>query len=99
MHMSMNVLSPRPATYPLSQYPPSLWLARYVEHRREELGMRVEFAARLAGLAESEWMALEAGWVPEDHENQWAIGEVLEVSTTNISFLAAVSSYNQSIQN
>jgi hypothetical protein len=97
--MSMNALPSRTSTYRLSQVQPAMWLACYVEHRREELGMSVEFAARLAGLAESEWRALEAGWVPEDRENQWAIGAVLEVSTAEISFLAAISVYNQSIQN
>ena len=58
--------------------------------------MSVEFAARLAGLADSEWCALEAGWIPEERADQWAIGEVLEVSTEQISFLVAVSLYNQS---
>jgi hypothetical protein len=95
--MSMSVEPNHP--YQLSQVQPSMWLACYVEHRREELGMSVGFAARLAGLAESEWLALEAGWVPADRENQWAIGEVLEVSTAEISFLATISLYNQSIQN
>jgi hypothetical protein len=96
--MSMMNEAVRPSTFQLSQNEPALWLARFVEHRREELGMSVDFAARLAGLADSEWAALEAGWVPQDRENQWAIAEVLEVSTTKISLLATVSLYNQSLQ-
>jgi hypothetical protein len=96
--MTLNNLDLSPCTTTLSQYEPSLWLARYVEHRREELAMSVEFAARLAGMADSEWAALESGWVPEDEINQWAVAQVLEVSHAQISLLAAISRYNQSLQ-
>jgi hypothetical protein len=96
--MIMNIPDPRPCTTNPSRHEPSLWLARYVEHRREELAMSVEFAARLAGMADSEWAALEAGWVPEDRVNQWAVAQVLEVSVSQISLLAAISLYNQSLE-
>jgi len=95
--MIVNNLDLSPCTTILAQHERSLWLARYVEHRREELAMSVEFAARLAGMADSEWAALEAGWIPDDEINQWAVAQVLEVSHAQISLLAAISRYNQSL--
>ena len=65
-------------------------LGRYVLRRRIELQMTVEQAAKLAGMAFSEWVALEAGWLPERDE-LWAIAAVLEVSATDLSFLAAIA--------
>lgn len=86
--------SPDPVRFQMPEQP-ALLLARYVEHRREELGMSVEFAARLTGIADSEWCALEAGFVPEQWADLRAIAEVLEVPSDRISFFAAISLENQ----
>ncbi len=65
-------------------------LARTVRRRRTDLGMTIEAAAKLAGMEVSEWMALEAGWIPEAHE-LWPIAEVLEVRNSQIACLAVIS--------
>jgi hypothetical protein len=65
-------------------------LSRYVRRRRTELGMTVEAAAKLAGWQISEWMSLEAGWVPRCME-LWPVAEVLEVSSRHLTFLAVIS--------
>ena len=69
-------------------------LARYVLRRRIQLQMTVEEAAKLAGMAFSEWVALEAGWLPERDE-LWAIAAVLEVTELDLSFLALVARCNR----
>jgi transcriptional regulator with XRE-family HTH domain len=65
-------------------------LARYVRRRRTELGMTIEQAAKLAGMQMSEWLSLEAGWVPQSSE-LWPVAEVLETRNAQIVFLALIS--------
>jgi hypothetical protein len=52
--------------------------------------MTAECAAQLAGLALSEWYALECGWVPEE-DTLRAIAAVLEISLPDLEMLAALS--------
>jgi transcriptional regulator with XRE-family HTH domain len=72
----------------------TLFAAR-VQQRRRELNLSVEQAAELAGIASSEWQALESGWVPEDRAVILAIAGALEVHYLEISFLAEVARLNK----
>ena len=65
-------------------------LARYTRRRREELGLSLEHAAKLAGLELSEWCALESGTVPDldDTGRLRAIAGTLQISWVDYSFLA-----------
>lgn len=72
-------------------------LARYVRRRRAELGMTVEEAAKLAGMQISEWLALEAGWVPSERSEMRPIAEVLETSVSQISVLALICRHAQDV--
>ena len=69
-------------------------LGGYIRRRRTELGMTLEQAAKLAGMEISGWMALEAGWVPEDRELS-PVAEVLEVGVLQLAFIALVARCNR----
>jgi len=71
------------------------WLARYVVHHRQELAMTVAQAAKLSGMELSEWLALEAGWVPGDRKVHHAIAGALQVDISNIGILADIASNHQ----
>jgi len=90
--MSMKITS-----HSTSNHTPDLTtiLAVRVQERRRELKLTVEGAAELAGMASSEWQALESGWVPEDRAVILAIAGALEVSVVQISFLAEVAEFHQ----
>jgi hypothetical protein len=66
-------------------------LARSVQCRRLGLKMTAEHAAKLAGLAISQWYALECGWVPEEQSTLLAIAAVLETSLPDLETLATLS--------
>jgi len=70
-------------------------LARYVVHHRRELDMTVAEAAELSGMELSEWLALEAGWVPEDRKVHHAIAGALQVDISNIGILADIAADHQ----
>jgi hypothetical protein len=74
-------------------------LAGYTRQRRQELGLSVERAAKLAGLELSEWYALESGWVPDsdDMNRIEAIAATLEVSWVDYSFLALMVTCQQGL--
>jgi len=69
-------------------------LGSYTRQRREQLGLSLERAAELAGLALSEWYALESGWVPDpdDHGRIEAIAATLEIFWVDYSFLLLMAS-------
>jgi transcriptional regulator with XRE-family HTH domain len=70
-----------------------LLLASRIRNRREELGLPIERAARLAGLEISQWHALEAGWVLDLESGLLeAVAGTLEVSFPCVLFIADVSS-------
>jgi hypothetical protein len=66
-------------------------LARSVQCRRLGLKMTSECAAKLAGLAISQWYALECGWIPEERDTLRAIAAVLETGFADLEILASVS--------
>jgi hypothetical protein len=53
--------------------------------------MTAEHAAKLAGLAISQWYALECGWIPEEQNTLRVIAAVLETSMADLETLAALS--------
>ena len=73
----------------------ALSLATFARHRRQELGLTIERAAELAGMAYSEWCALESGWVPDDLPVLHAVAETLQTCYLRVSFWVEVSQYNQ----
>lgn len=73
----------------------ALLLATSARRRRCELGLSVERAAALAGVAVSEWAALESGWVPTDDAVLESVAEVIEACYLQLSLVAEVSLYNQ----
>ena len=74
----------------------ALTLAKTVQRRRENLGMSIERAADLAGMTVSQWFALESGWVPGSFDVLRAVAETLELGYMQLTFLAEISSNNQS---
>lgn len=42
-------------------------VARYTRIRREQFGLTSDRAAELSWLEQLQWVALDAGWVPEAH--------------------------------
>jgi hypothetical protein len=45
----------------------STTLTRYTRILREQFGLTIDRAAELSGMEQLQWVALEAGWVPEAH--------------------------------
>jgi transcriptional regulator with XRE-family HTH domain len=63
-------------------------VARYTRKRREQLGLTVERAAELSGLALSQWLALEDSWVPEETMVIIAIATTLQVRWSDLELVA-----------
>ena len=51
-----------------------------IQKCREEAGLSVEDAARLSGMAFSEWAAIEEGYVPRETDRLRAMAAAMEVS-------------------
>jgi len=60
-----------------------------VGRTREAAGRSVEEAARLAGMATSQWAAIEAGYVPEPAQLR-PMADALELGYDKIAMLAAL---------
>lgn len=50
-----------------------------IQERREAIGRSVEMAAKLAGMAPSEWAAVESGDVAADQDCLRAMAEAIEI--------------------
>ena len=97
MSMINNVASNEP-TLASSQYCQLGFLfAIWARDRRHALGMSVERAAELAGMAISEWCALEVGWVPEEESTLQAIAGTLETHYPDVCLAAWISRYHQEL--
>jgi transcriptional regulator with XRE-family HTH domain len=84
------------AGHPRSQsFDGALLLAYYVGQRRQKLNLSLEEAARLAGLAVSEWQALERGWLPDAPGTLRAIAATLELPAKDIKDLVDFSRSHQ----
>ncbi len=65
--------------------------ARLVRDRRRTIGLTVARAAELTGVTTSEWIALEAGYVPEEYKMVRTIAETLEVRTGDLLMASIMS--------
>ncbi len=65
--------------------------ARLVRDRRRKLNLTVEGAAELTGITSSEWIALEAGYVPQEYRTIRTISETLEVRTGDLLMASIMS--------
>ena len=90
---ALNQPTPSPRQYCLLEFLLAIW----ARDRRRALGMSVERAAELAGMAISEWCALEVGWVPEKESTLQAIAGTLETRYGNVSMKAWISRYHQEL--
>ncbi len=69
--------------------------ARLVRDRRRNLNLTVEQAAELTGIASSEWIAIEAGYVPQEYKMVRTISETLEVRTSDLLMASIMSTLAQ----
>ena len=65
--------------------------ARLVRDRRRALCLTVAQAAELTGITTSEWVALEAGYVPQEYKMIRTISETLEVRTGDLLMASIMS--------
>ena len=61
-----------------------------IRETRESAGLSIEEAARLSGMALSEWMAIEAGSVPQELNTLRAMAETLQVDFEVIASMVLV---------
>ena len=59
-----------------------------IRAHREHAGISIEDAAGLSGMAVSEWMAIEAGYVPQDVNRLRAMAAAIEIRYDQIATLA-----------
>ncbi len=65
--------------------------ARLVHDRRRKLDLTVDRAAELTGITSSQWVSIEAGWVPQDHKMIRTISATLEVRATELQVASIMS--------
>lgn len=59
-----------------------------IRTHREHVEISIEEAAGLSGMAVTEWMAIEDGYVPQDVDRLRAMAAAIEMRFENISTLA-----------
>lgn len=69
--------------------------ARLVRDRRRKRNLTVEQAAELTGITSSEWIAIEAGYVPQEYKMVRTISETLEVRTSDLLMASIMSTLAQ----
>lgn len=72
--------------------------AAFIRHRRLQLCLKTEDAARLAGLYLSQWIALETGWIPDMRSHAaLAIAGTLQTKVDDLALLAVCSAQDYPI--
>ena len=61
-----------------------------IEETRKSAGLSIKDAARLSGMALTEWMAIEAGNVPQDINRLRAMAEAMQISFDKIASMVLV---------
>ena len=61
-----------------------------IRETRENAGLSIEDAARLSGMELTEWMAIEAGNVPQDINRLRAMAGALEISFETVASMVLV---------
>jgi transcriptional regulator with XRE-family HTH domain len=85
--MSMIHLASQPSQFTLS----SAWreiFGSMVRERRQAIQRSVEDCARLAGMELSEWLAIEAGYVPSDPDRVLVMAAALEIRRDQMAMMA-----------
>jgi len=65
--------------------------ARLIRDRRRKLNLTVDRAAELTGFTSSQWVSIEAGWVPRDHTMIHTISATLQVRATELQVASIMS--------
>jgi transcriptional regulator with XRE-family HTH domain len=68
---------------------------RLVRDRRRTLNLTIEQAAELTGITSSEWIAIEAGYVPQEYKMVRTISETLSVRTSDLLMASIMSTLAQ----
>jgi transcriptional regulator with XRE-family HTH domain len=66
----------------------SLLFGRSICETRRSVGLSLEEAARLSGMQVSEWLAIEAGYAPQDVNRLRAVAGAMETSFDRIAMAA-----------
>jgi hypothetical protein len=92
MSMTRRMFAPLPPSYIPEIRRQSLgkMFGFFIQETRLSAGLSVEEAARLSGMAVSEWMAVEAGQVPRDLNRLRALAEAMEISFDKIASMVLV---------
>jgi transcriptional regulator with XRE-family HTH domain len=64
-----------------------LLFGRSIYETRKSVGLSLEEAARLSGMEVSEWLAIEAGYAPEDVNRLRAMADAMEISFDRIAMV------------
>lgn len=70
-------------------------IARYTRIRRGQLDLTIAQAAELSGLEESQWIAIEEGWVPEQRATLQAVATTLQVIWSDFALVALFARVTQ----
>ena len=71
-------------------------VARYSYNRRQRLGLTIGRAAELAGMEQSQWVAMEeCRWVPEELSVCRAIATALQTCWSDFDLVAMLARYAQ----
>jgi len=82
-----TMFEPFPLSYPSGQCHAarSLLFGRSICETRRSAGLSLEEAARLSGMQISEWLAIEAGYAPQDINRLRAMADTMEISFERIA--------------
>ncbi len=84
-----NMFEPLPLFYPSEQRHTvrSCLFGRSICETRKSVGLSLEEAAHLSGMEASEWLAVEAGYAPEDVRRLRAMADTMEISFDRIAMV------------
>lgn len=86
MSTFISMLAPLPSTH-VPELRRKAWARLFglgIRATRNEAGLSIEAAARLAGMAISEWAAIEDGHVPQETNRLRSMAAALEISFDKI---------------
>ena len=92
MSTTCKMFAPLPATYvpEIRRRSMGRLFGFCIEETRKSAGLSIEDAARLSGMALTEWMAIEDGTVPQDINRLRAMAEAMQVSFDKIASMVLV---------